>query len=220
MDSDDLIRPSRRRLSINEWTGTGKTVGIKALLASRPALYVKIFLAMLLLGQGALIYQFIVERAWYAHWIAGAAFAAIFLMLVALSMSAARWKTLMRIGAWVRLACAYAVVALVVAVGIAAVAALAAADIAVLYLPLAWLAPNWPIAMMTLAVLGGLVLLRLEYVAGVSLLDHGRKSFSLIRQITVIGLAIAIAAAAGWSVMHGDRPGRASRPSLPSIGRC
>lgn len=210
----DLIRPSRRRLGITEWTGTAnRNVGLSALLASRPALYLKIFLAMLLLGQGALIYHFIVDDA-YAHWIAGVAFFAILFMLVGLSLNDRYKSWLIWYWARARYVFAHAVVGLMVAATAAVVAALAWGNFSLLDFLLTAIVPGWPpLVTRAIAVVGGLALLRVEYVWGVWLLDRGRKSYAALRGITLIGLALIAAVGAWWAVTHWEQT-RASAASL------
>ncbi|HYD08171.1 MAG TPA: cytochrome P450, partial [Reyranella sp.] len=210
---DDLIRPSRRRLRITEWTGTGNSVGLTALLASTPALYAKIFLGMLLLGQGALIYHFIVDDS-YAHWIAGAAFFYILLMLVGLSLKDSLQKRLIRYWARTRFAFAHVVVGLMAVGAVAAVAALAWGNIRAIDFLMTAIAPSWPrLLIQAIAAVGGLALLRVEYVWGVWLLDRGREAFGVVRGITLAALALAALVGAGIAATHWEQT-RANITSL------
>ena len=201
--ADDLIRPSRRRLGITEWTGTNdKNRGLSALLASRPALYAKIFLGLLLLGQGALIYQFIVGDA-YSHLIAGACFFGILFMLAGLSANDRVQQWWIGYWAWARYAFAHAVVGLMVVATVAVVVALAWFNIFAIDFLLTWIAPSWPrLLIQALAVVAGLALLRADYVGVVWLLDRGRKSFSVLRSITLIAIVLVVAVGAWYAATH------------------
>jgi len=202
---DDLIRPSRRRLGITEWTGTGNSVGLSALFASRPALYLKILLGMLLLGQGALIYHFIVEDA-YAHWIAGAAFFYILFMLVGASLKASYKEWLILYWARARYVFAHAVVGLMVVATVAAVALLTWGNMGAINFLLTFIAPGWPpVLVQAIAAVGGLALLRVEYVWGVWLLDRGRDAFGVLRSITLAAIALVAVAGAWRAVTHWDQ---------------
>ncbi|MBN9089956.1 MAG: cytochrome P450 [Reyranella sp.] len=219
--ADDLIRPSRRRLGITEWSNTDKNVGLSALLASRPALYVKLFLALLLLGQGALIYHFIVEDS-HAHWIAGASFFAILAMLTGLSVNDRYRQWLIWYWARVRYLFAHAVVGLTVVATVAAVAALTVVNITVVGFGLSVIGlPSLPSD--TLAVMIGLALLRVEYVWGVWLLDRGRKSFSVLRDITLVAIVLVLAvggwlAATHWTEAQSNAASLWSQLDLTALG--
>jgi Dyp-type peroxidase family len=74
---DFLIRPTRRRLAIAEWSGEGTTVGWKSMLSSGAASYFLVLLPMIVLLQSAVIYYFITPPSWPALAVVGVSLAAV-----------------------------------------------------------------------------------------------------------------------------------------------
>lgn len=62
-----LIRPSRRRLKISDWTGGGHTVGIRRLLRSRAALFVWLLIGTTVFLQAGAIHYAARPDSWLAY---------------------------------------------------------------------------------------------------------------------------------------------------------
>jgi Dyp-type peroxidase family len=202
-----LIRPSRRRLAIAEWSGTGTTIGFKALLRSSLARYVAALIALPCIALGALIYSLLPGwgSAW-GTWIASVLAICWAVMLGLSSLASHRKKKLAHFGDTVGLGLAHCIVWTSALAGFALVVAVAGANAFGLHFLLAKAFPtlhataSWAIA----GVLG-IAALRPEYRVLVALLDMGRGARGVVRTVALVTVAITLVVI-GWYAFTQPEP--------------
>lgn len=208
-----LIRPTRRRLAIAEWTGTSTTVSPTSALSSGAATYIGVFLLYLCIAQSALIYQFIVPASSAARYVALASGLACLLMLGANFVSDDVGKGLGRRWTRAKAALAQCVVWTGVFLALGLIAALACANAIVIYWLLTVVLPAaWSAICIGVAAVVGVALLRVEYLAAVWLLDNGK---SKSRRAAIIAAVLALAIIVIWRLAHGGL----AWPSLEDLGQ-
>jgi cytochrome P450/deferrochelatase/peroxidase EfeB len=194
-----LIRPTRRRLAIAEWSGTGTTIGFKALFRSSLARYVTMLIMLPCLALGALIYSLL--PAWGASWgphVAAVAAIGWAGMLALSGLARPRKEKLSHFGDRIGLALAHCVVWTAALTGFAAIVAVAGANTVGLHFLLVKAFPAiGAMASWTIAAGFGIAALRPEYRVLVALLDMGRAARGVIRTVVLAAIALG-AVVIGW----------------------
>lgn len=191
---NSLIRPSRRRLAISEWTGTGTTKGLSVFFSSRAGSYFCLLLALLVLCQSAMIYGFVRPFSVIPQVIAFSSLAGVAALLAA-AVSKTGFDDLIDCWKWVGRFLPYPFIALGLAALLGLVAALACLNVWAIETVLAWALPGAALPVVTaIAIVGGLALLRPQYLAGVSLIDNWRASLGHLRSAVIVVVVLACAA--------------------------
>lgn len=201
---DSLVRPSRRRLAISEWTGTGTTIGLSGFLASRAGSYFALLLPLLVLCQSAMIYGFVRPFSLIPQVVAFGSLAGVAVLLVA-AASKTGFDDLIDCWKWVGRFLPYPFIALGLVTLVCLIVALAWFNVWAIEAVLTWLLPAMPPPVATgIGIVGGVALLRPQYLAGVSLIDNWQANLGRLRPAVIVVVVLACAAMLYHAVAEPD----------------
>lgn len=185
---ESLIRPSRRRLAISEWTGNATTAGLQAVFASKAATHARWLVFLLVTCQTAMIYQFVRPHL-AAQVIAFGSLIGVVVLLCA-GFSRDGFRRLLDAIAHVRRALPYPIIGLGLLYVGALIGGLAWLNAWIVDAVLAAIVPwIWSELRCVIAVVAGLAMLRPEYLAGVALIDNWRTALGRTRTVVMTAVA-------------------------------